>query len=198
MKNEWDVVRKFEEEIADFAGSQYAVAMESCTFALFLCCYYLKVKEVHLPSHTYPGVPCGVIHAGGKVEFSDYKWQGSYELSPYPIWDSAKRFKPNMYVFNSYYCLSFHAKKRIPIGRGGMVLTDDKQFVDWARVAIRDGKQEGLPFHEQRFDMLGWNAYMTPEQAARGLMLFHSNKNYEDLLEIPNYPDLSKCEVYKT
>ena len=197
MKNEWDVVRKFEEEIAGFAGAKYGVAVESCTFALFLCCYYLKVTKVILPSHTYPGVPCSVIHAGGNVVFEDYKWQGNYSLIPYQIIDSAKRFKPDMYIPDSYYCLSFHAKKRIPIGRGGMVLTNDKQFVDWARVAIRDGKQEGVPFHEQKFEILGWNAYMTPEQAARGLMLFHSNKAYDDLLEIPDYPDLSKCEVYK-
>jgi dTDP-4-amino-4,6-dideoxygalactose transaminase len=77
-----------------------------------------------------------------------------------------------------------------------MVLTNDKKFVDWARIAIRDGKQEGIPFHKQEFTMLGWNAYMTPEQAARGLQLFHCNKIYDDLLEIPDYPDLSKSRIY--
>jgi hypothetical protein len=129
------------------------------------------------------------------VHWEDYKWQGAYELHPYKIWDSAKRFAPGMFK-EDYYCLSFHAKKRIPIGRGGMVLTNDKNFVDWARVAIRDGKQEGKPFAEQTFDILGWNAYMTPEQAARGLLLFHCNHTYDDLLEIPDYPDLSRCEAY--
>lgn len=195
MRNEWDAVRKFEEEIALFSGSKYAVAMESCTFALFICCYYLRVKNVTLPKHTYPGVPCSVIHAGGKVEWADVRWKGAYQLKPYPIWDSAKRFKPGMYVPDSYWCLSFQAKKRIPIGRGGMVLTNDIKFVEWARVAIRDGKHE-VPFHKDKFDILGWNAYMTPEQAVRGLQLFHACKDFEDLLEIPDYPDLSKFEVY--
>ena len=195
--NEWNIVREFEKEIADFAGSKYAVAVESCTFAIFLSCKWCGVGNVILPNHTYPGVPCAVIHAGGTVEFDDYRWRGAYQLFPFPIWDSAKRFRPWMYPKGSYYCLSFHAKKRIPIGRGGMILTDDKKFVNWARMAIRDGKQEGIPFHKQKFTILGWNAYMTPEQAARGLQLFHSNKCYDDLLEIPDYPDLSKMEIYK-
>jgi len=195
MKNEWDIVRQFEKEVAEFAGSKYGVAMESCTFALFLCCKYLNVVTVVLPKHTYPGVPCSVIHAGGKIFWHEEKWIGAYQLDPYPIWDSAKRFRPDMYVRDSYYCLSFHAKKRIPIGRGGMVLTNDKDFVDWARVAIRDGKHE-VAFSKDKFDMLGWNAYMTPEQAARGLQLFHANEEYVDLVEYPDYPDLSQFEVY--
>jgi dTDP-4-amino-4,6-dideoxygalactose transaminase len=195
MKNEWDVVRKFEEEIAQFGGSEYAVAMESCTFALFLCCKWVQVNKISLPKHTYPGVPCSVIHSGGKVEWDDRRWTGAYQLLPYNIWDSAKRFCPNMYVKNSYWCLSFQAKKRIPIGRGGMVLTNDEQFVEWARVAIRDGKHE-VPFSTDSFDMLGWNAYMTPEQASRGLQLFHACKDFEDLIEEPDYPDLSQFPIY--
>lgn len=207
MRNEWDVVRKFEEEIAEFAGSKYGVAVESCTFALFLCCYYklksYKYKFVNIPKHTYPGVPCSIIHAGGKVVFDDYPWVGAYELKPLNVWDCAKRFRPNMFteLFTfpkpPYVCLSFHAKKRIPIGRGGMVLTDDKDFYDWARVVIRDGKHE-TPLYKDYFDVLGWNAYMTPEQAARGLQLFHACECFEDLIEEPDYPDLSQFKIYDT
>jgi hypothetical protein len=50
--------------------------------------------------------------------------------------------------------------------------------------------------------MIGWNFYMMPELAARGLLLMNqfynldgSKKHNEDL-ELP-YPDLSKFEVYK-
>ena len=195
MKNEWCIVRKFEEEIAEFAGSKYGVAVESCTAALFLCCKYLRVKEVSLPRHTYPGVPCSVIHAGGKVKWITDTWQGVYQLEPYPIWDGAKRFRPAMYVKDSYYCLSFQTKKRIAIGRGGMILLNNKDAYDWFRVAIRDGKHE-VPLHKDKFNVLGYNMFMTPEQAARGLQLFHANRNYEDLVEDPPYPDLSKFEVY--
>jgi hypothetical protein len=51
--------------------------------------------------------------------------------------------------------------------------------------------------------MLGWNFYMMPELAARGLLMInqfynttdHSKKHNEDL-ELP-YPDLSKFEIYR-
>jgi hypothetical protein len=50
--------------------------------------------------------------------------------------------------------------------------------------------------------MLGWNFYMMPELAARGLLLISQfynldgSKKQMDDLELP-YPDLSKYEIYK-
>ena len=48
----WDIVSLFEEKIARFAGSKYAVALDSCTNALFLCLKYLKIqnREIEIPS----------------------------------------------------------------------------------------------------------------------------------------------------
>ena len=47
MKNNpYKIVRMFEEEIAEYTGSPYAVSVDSCTNALFLVCKYLKVKKV--------------------------------------------------------------------------------------------------------------------------------------------------------
>jgi hypothetical protein len=49
--------------------------------------------------------------------------------------------------------------------------------------------------------MLGWNFYMMPELAARGLLLISqfynidSTKKHNEDLELP-YPDLSKFEIY--
>ena len=55
--NAYKVVNDFEKAMADFVGSPYAVAVDSCTNALFLCCKYLKVKEVTIPCKTYVSVP---------------------------------------------------------------------------------------------------------------------------------------------
>ena len=33
----WDVVEAFEDKVAKFAGSKYAVATDSCTNSMFLC-----------------------------------------------------------------------------------------------------------------------------------------------------------------
>ena len=105
----------FEETVADYCGSKYAVSTDNCTDALLLCCEYLNVKDVTIPARTYLSVPQSIMHAGGTPKFKDYRWQGIYQLEPYPIWDAAKRFTSNMYIPGSFMCLSFHIKKHLKI-----------------------------------------------------------------------------------
>ncbi|MEK9208371.1 MAG: DegT/DnrJ/EryC1/StrS family aminotransferase, partial [Patescibacteria group bacterium] len=113
--NPYLVVTEFEERIAEWAGSKYAVAVESGTAALFLSLMYHRslhpetnfLGRITIPSHTYPSVPCSIIHAGGVVDFEDIKWKGENELAPLNIWDSALRFKKGMY-HGGLQCLSFH------------------------------------------------------------------------------------------
>lgn len=193
------IVNEFEETIAAYAGAKYGIAVSSCTNALFLCCKFLNVDGVYIPKFTYPGVACSIIHAGGSIKFTDEQWKGRYELEPYGIWDSALRFKRGMYIPGSFYCLTFHIKKHIPIGRGGMILCDDEQATEWFRRARFDGRQD-IPLKDDTITMLGWNMYMTKEQATRGLMLFEiiKNKNLPDLDSTQQgYPDLSQIEIYK-
>ena len=137
--NPYKIVQMFEEEVADYVGSPYAVSVDSCTNALFLVCKYLKVKEVTIPSKTYLSVPQSIIHSGGEVVFDTTKetndWSGIYQLKPYPIYDSAKRFTSEMYIPNSFMCLSFHIKKHLKIGKGGMILTDNEDAVKWFKKA---------------------------------------------------------------
>lgn len=167
-----NVIRQFERTIAKYCGAPYAVAVESCSAALFLCCLYLTVKEVTIPSKTYFSVPFGIRNAGGKVKFKNIKWRGAYQLKPYPIVDSAMRFKKGMYKPGEFQCLSFQYSKHIPIGRGGMILTDDKKALRWFQVMRNDGRRE-IAKEKDRVKLNGWNLYMTPEQAARGLSLFY-------------------------
>jgi dTDP-4-amino-4,6-dideoxygalactose transaminase len=194
----YKVVTDFENRIAEFAGSKYAVAVESCSAALFLSCLYKRVGEVRIPKRTYPSVPCSIIHAGGKVKFGNEAWYGTYELAPYGIVDGALRFRRRMYR-GGLHCLSFHIKKLLPIGRGGMVLTDDHDADRWLRLARFDGR-EPVPLAQDNFTMLGWNMYMTPDQAARGIQLFELTKDRElpDLrVEDQGYPDLSQYGCYR-
>lgn len=195
----YEIVNRFEETIAEYAGSKYAVAVDSCTNALFLCLVYKKVKFVSIPKFTYPGVACSIKHAGAKIIFKNKEWKGAYSLAPHGIVDSALRFRRGMYVKGTLYCISFHSKKHLPIGRGGMILTDCKKSYEWFRRARFDGRNP-VPLKEDNITMLGWNMYMTPEQAARGLMLFDLIKN-KDLPDIDfdsqGYTDLSNIEAYK-
>jgi dTDP-4-amino-4,6-dideoxygalactose transaminase len=199
MKPEsYKVVKMFEQAVADYAGSKYAISVTSCTDALFLCCEYLKVGEVTIPKRTYLSVPQSIMHAKGEVIFEDISWQGAYQLKPYPIYDSAKRFTSDMYIPGSYMCLSFHIKKHLKLGKGGMILTDNEEAANWFRVARYEGRTEGVKYQEDNISFLGWNMYMTPMNAARGLALMQNfPKENPDLIENPPYRDLTEFELFK-
>jgi len=193
--NPYKIVQMFEEEIADYTGSPYAVALDNCTDAIFLCCTYLKVTTVTIPKKTYLSVPQSIMSSGGKVKFDDIDWKGIYQLSPYPIYDSARRFTSNMYIPNSFMCLSFHPKKILKMRKGGMILTDNEDAYKWFKKARHEGRDE-IPYTQDNIKMIGWNMYMTPPDAADGLWLMSSmSKHNEDSIE--DYPDLTKNDLFK-
>jgi dTDP-4-amino-4,6-dideoxygalactose transaminase len=199
--NPYKIVQMFEEELAEYTGSKYAVAVDSCTSALFLCCTYLKVKEVTIPSHTYLSVPMSIIQAGGDVVFDcsvqANQWTGAYQLSPYPIYDAAKRFTSNMYVPDSFMCLSFHIKKKLGIGKGGAILTSDPVAVEWFKRARYEGRSEKF-YKEDDITSIGWNMYMTPQEAAQGLSLMQNYPEHNsDLHEVNGYRDLTEFSIFK-
>ena len=192
--NPWKIVEMFEENVAEYCDSPYAVALDSCTNALLLCCQYLNVESVTIPAHTYLSVPQAIINAGGTLKFKDCEWKGVYQLEPYPIFDAAKRFTSDMYIPGTYMCLSFHHKKILKIGKGGVILTDDIKAVEWMKKA----RYEGRDHVRDNINICGWNAYMTPEEAARGLILLQTlPKINEDQGEIPPYRDLRTMPLFE-
>ena len=208
METPWDNVDKFEQVIADYAGCKYGVAVDSCTNAIFLCLKYYEnvlhalncVKTIQVPKHTFLSVPQAVMHAGFDLEFVDRDWVGSYRLRPYSLADSATRFYHNMYedIGCEFVCLSFHAKKYIPIGRGGMILTNNSTAVKWLKQARNDGRKSIFFNDIEDVDVLGYHMYMTPEQACRGIELFYRlPKHNKDLASWKDYPDVSKYTIFK-
>ena len=209
LKNPWKVVELFERIIAEYAGSRYAISVDNCTNALFLCMKYLKVEDgcnILIPKNTYCSVPCAIINIGTCVRFEDLEWEGAYQLKPYPIYDGAVRFRKGMFsdILNScnnsniFYCLSFHRKKPLAIGKGGMILTNNKEATEWFKKARYEGRNTSIMYKNDLLTSLGWNMYMTPEQAAKGLELFKSLGEYNiDVGSSKTYRDLSKYKIYR-
>tara|TARA_Y100001938_G_C8100572_1_gene441353 strand:- start:5226 stop:5852 length:627 start_codon:yes stop_codon:yes gene_type:complete len=203
LHNPFRIVEMFEEEVAHYTGAKYAVATTSCTDSILMACMYEKVKgkEVTIPKRTYISVPQSILHAGGKVKFEDLKWSGIYKLKPFPIYDAAKRLTSGMYIRGSHMCLSFHLKKPLCIGKGGMILTDSKDAYEWflkARYEGRSFTDKNISYREDPIDLMGYNMYMTPEQAARGLWLMqHYPTHNEDQKEIPDYRDLTTFPLFE-
>ena len=128
--------------------------------------------------------------------------KGAYQLAPTKVWDSALSFTYNMYKPNTHMCVSFTGPyKHFKLSKGGAILTDDFDAYSWFKRARYSGRRE-CSYHDDYFDMLGWNFYMMPELATRGVLMMNqfyntdgSKKRFEDV-ELP-YPDLSKFDIYK-
>lgn len=206
MKTVYDVTNEFEKRLADYTGAPYAVTLDNQSNGLFLALMYEKVggTTITIPERTYPSVPCEIIHAGAKVAFDAVEGttlKGAYQLKPSCVWDSALRFTADMYLPNTHMCISFTGPyKHFKLSKGGAILTDDYQAYLWFKRARYSGRRE-CSYHDDHFDMLGWNFYMMPELATRGLLLMNQfynpdgSKKHNADLELP-YPNLSKFPIY--
>ena len=208
----YKITEDFEKSLSEYTKAPYVVTVDNQSNALFLSLYYEKnVKKsisgdtITIPSRTYPSVPCEIIHAGLKVDFYKVKGKtikGAYNLIGSNVWDSALSFTHNMYKPNTHMCISFTGPyKHFKLSKGGAILTDNHDAYLWFKRARYSGRRE-CSYHDDYFDMVGWNFYMMPELSMRGMLLmnqfYDSNgkpKHNEDL-ELP-YPDLSKFKIYK-
>lgn len=196
--NSYKIVDDFEKKIAELSGSKYAVAVDSCSNAIFLCLKYINKPDtiITIPNKTYISVPNAIRNAGYKLEMKNIEWSGVYQLDPLPIYDGALRFQKGMYK-GGLHCLSFHIKKHLKIGRGGMILTDDEMAYNWFKLARFNGRNQ-VEHKQDTFQMIGWNFYMTNSDAARGLWLLDGidESKLEDIK--PDYPDLSIYDFNNT
>jgi dTDP-4-amino-4,6-dideoxygalactose transaminase len=205
-KGVYKITEEFEERLSDYTGAPYVITVDNQSNALFLSLMYEQVKgmEITIPARTYPSVPCEIIHAGAKVKFKPVRGKtlkGAYQLEPTNVWDSALSFTADMYKPGTHMCISFTGPyKHFKLSKGGAILTDNEDAYFWFKRARYSGRRE-CSYHEDNFDMLGWNFYMMPELAVRGLLLinqFYTSKGIKiknEDLELP-YPDLSKFEIY--
>lgn len=202
----YKITEQFEQAICDYTCAPFCVALDNCSNALFLALLYEGVKDkvITIPARTYMSIPCAVIHAGGIVKFRPMAKKtltGAYNLEGTSVWDSALRFTHNMYIKGTFMCLSFTGPyKHLKLGKGGAILTDDYQAYLWFKRARFSGRRE-CSYLNDNFDLLGWNFYLLPELAAKGLRDMaqfydeHGNPKQNEDIE-KEYPDLSQCRVY--
>ena len=207
----YKITEEFESKLAEYTGTKYVVALDNMSNALFLALYYEKNisktisgDTITIPNRTYPSVPCEIIHAGLKVEWEMVEGRtitGAYQLKGSNVWDSALSFTADMYKPNTHMCISFTGPyKHFKLSKGGAILTDSHDAYLWFKRARYSGRRE-CSYHDDNLDMLGWNFYMMPELAARGVLLMGqfynldgSKKQNQDLT-LP-YPDLSQFKIY--
>jgi len=205
INDSWDWVTHFENEVAEYAGYKYAVACDSNSNAIRLCLHYLGITncDIEIPSRTYVSVPNQIILSGNRPKFEDIKWKGLYPIGETGIIDSATALYKGMSegYEDKYMILSFHFKKILNIGQGGMILTNDKDFEEWTRPMIYDGRHKDRMYDDDEFECIGWHMYMAPESAKRGLEIFNSDR-IQDYNEPVGgswkYKDLREQRIYDT
>jgi dTDP-4-amino-4,6-dideoxygalactose transaminase len=198
-KGIYKITEDFEAVVAKYTGAPYAIALDCCSNGIFLCLKYLNIKnkKIEIPSHTYMSVPCAIINSGNKVRWkvSSKHLTGEYKLGTTNVWDSALRFTSGMYQPGEYQCLSFSGpRKHLKLGKGGMILTDNYEAYRWFKRARFSGRNE-CSYQEDTFTQLGWNMYMMPEIAVRGLLLMEGVPEHNEDITLP-YPDLSQFSIY--
>jgi dTDP-4-amino-4,6-dideoxygalactose transaminase len=193
--NPHEVTRIFEREVAAYCGSRYAVAVNSCTAALLICCAYHKVEVVEIPKLTYVGVAQSIINAGGKLRFKDLDWQGAYRLEPYPIVDAARRFHAGMHRQGDFTCISLHISKILGVDQGGVILHDDSNADQILRRMRFDGRTEGLEPQLDTF-VRGFHCYLSPTIAAQALWKLSTLPRENVDLPRSDYADLSIQPVF--
>jgi dTDP-4-amino-4,6-dideoxygalactose transaminase len=204
IKDSWDWVTHFENEVADYCGYNYGIACDSNTNALRLVLHYLNItnQDITIPSNTYVSVPNQIILSGNRPKFEDIKWKGLYPIGETGIIDAATALYKGMSegYEDKYMILSFHLKKILNIGQGGMILTNDEEFNRWARPMIYDGRHKNKLYQDDEFECIGWHMYMSPESAKKGLEIFHSHKikDYnEPCGSSETYKDLREQKIYQ-
>jgi dTDP-4-amino-4,6-dideoxygalactose transaminase len=197
----FDIVTKFENKIAEFFGSKYAIAVDSCTHGIELALRYQNVKKISVPKRTYLSVPFLAEKLNIEREWRDDDWEDYYWLnySDKKIIDAAVLWKKNSYIDNTFMCVSFQYQKHLSLGRGGVILLDNENDTHILKKMSYDGRLPNIPWRDQNIDCIGYHYYMTPETAQLGL-----DKLDEAILTEPrkwkttDWLDLTKMEIFKT
>jgi len=152
---EGPVTKQFEDAVAKYVGAKHAVAVCNCTVALELCLKALDIRgEVIIPSFTHLATAEAVINADCTPAFCDVgldyynstllrvechtkayvpvSWGGHPTIQnpiALTVEDAACSLGSEYHTFKTgelgLTCFSFHPRKLITTGEGGMVTTND-------------------------------------------------------------------------
>ena len=192
------VVSEFESKIAKWFGAPYGVSVDCCTHGIELCLRRSNVNSITVPKRTYLSVPNLASKLGIELKWKDEEWQDYYHIDDTNIYDAAVLWKENSYISGTFMCLSFQFQKHLSLGRGGMILTDNKEAAIELKKMTYDGRLPDIPWREQNISSIGYHYYMTPETATKGLeKLPEAIKTKPRQWIITDWPDLTKMEVFK-
>lgn len=191
------IVEELEKEFAKYVGAKYAVAVDSCTSALYLAVNRLDLKKgskIALSPLTFAASASAIIHNGHYPYFIDigeeyseheidatmvihYAGVEHKTVTKKPvIYDSAHLVKKNQCLNKrGFHCFSFYPTKPVASLEGGMICTNNKKDAEWFRKARLHGiNADGFKRYQggewdYAVDFVGWKMNMTDVQAQLAL-----------------------------
>jgi len=193
----FEVVTEFENKIAEYFGSKYAIAVDSCTHGIELCLRYTKAQSICCPKRTYLSIPFLASKLNIELKWKDENWVDYYYVTDNVI-DAAVLWKACSYIPNTFMAISFQFQKHLALGRGGIILTDDNTAATILKKMSYDGRLRDTPWRSQDIDSIGYHYYMTPEIAACGMnKLENAINSTPRKWNINDWPDLTKLKIFK-
>lgn len=206
---------QFEENLANFVGTKYAVALGSGTDALILSLKALgigQVDEVVLPAHTFKATCGAVIQVGAKpilIDMEDSILHNAKVQIPVHIAGELMPFDSNLLTIedaaqalgavknptSAVQCWSFYPAKILgAYGDAGAITTNDEKIAEYIREARNHFKTDNRDFGgNYRMDnlqaaILNVKFKYLPEWLARRAEIAEMYKALRGV-ELPNYQE---------
>ena len=193
----FQAVTEFENKLAQFFGSPYAIAIDCCTHGVELSLRYTKAQVIEVPKHTYLSIPFLAHKLNIELKWKDDNWKDYYYLTDKVI-DAAVLWKKDSYIPGTHMSISFQYQKHLSLGRGGVILTDNKIAAEELKKMSYDGRLPNIPWREQNIPSVGYHYYMTPETAQLGLSKLENAINTQPRQWVTeDWPDLTNMKIFK-
>jgi dTDP-4-amino-4,6-dideoxygalactose transaminase len=193
----FNTVTDFENKIAEFFGAPYAIAVDSCTHGVELALRYTQTDYIRVPNRTYLSIPFLANKLNIDLFWKDENWVDYYYLTDRII-DAAVLWKKDSYIPGTFMGVSFQYQKHLSLGRGGILLTDDKDAAAQIKKMSYDGRLPNIPWRDQDIDTVGYHYYMTPEVAKSGLdKLPAAIESTPRQWVVTDWPDLTQMKIFK-
>jgi dTDP-4-amino-4,6-dideoxygalactose transaminase len=193
----FEVVEKFEKQIAEFFGAKFAIAVDSCTHGIELALRYTKASTISVPKRTYLSIPFLSEKLNIQRIWKDENWVDYYYITDNII-DAAVLWKPKSYIKDTFMGISFQYQKHLSLGRGGVLLTDNQTAAFELKKMSYDGRTPNTPWRMQNIDVIGYHYYMTPETAKLGIDKLQSAiETSPRQWVVTDWPDLTEMDIFK-
>ena len=191
-KNPFQAILDFEQALCEYTGAPYCVTTDCCSHAIEIA-FRLTFDNniVSFPAKTYISVLMTLKKLNIPYMLLDQSWRDFYQFEGSNIWDYARYLQPNMYKPGTTQCLSFGRTKPLQIGRGGCILTDNKELYESASRMRSDGRDlfNFDPWISQPEFEVGYHYTLKPEECVTGMNLLSQRHFVEQTDHHFDYPD---------